>query len=161
MVQKRSRPIEILTLLNPAFCGQTILHCINKYEKFHSKGIPFSLVFFILPIILHKETRSRIPSVTKSTFHYWLTNNSPILIDLSERIRKLVPFTKEALLFLSYHDTIKITNSRIKIKNFNPKTTDSDSIEIQECFKRAEVLGKWLAIAGTETTVYAMLGVTP
>lgn len=157
----KTKSIEVQRLLNPAFCGQVILHFLKKYQQYSESGTPYPLVFLILPIILHAETRTKIPSVSKSKFHSWLMQNQSILIDLPERIKQLVPITKQSILLLSYYDSIQFSNGQIMIKKFNPKTSSSDWLDIQDCFKKSENLGKWLVKAGTITTIYSLLGVKP
>lgn len=162
MELQKKHPIEITRLLNPAFCGQTILYCISKFEKYSKDtGMHYPLVFFVLPIILHEDTRNEIPSTTRRTFHAWLMDNQRILINLSQRITNLIPITKEALVFLSYYDKIEIKNGLINTKNFSSRTVESKSLEIQDCYQKSQVLGKWLATAGTPTTIYSILGVKP
>ena len=161
MEHTKKRPIEIITLLNPAFCGQTIRYCIRKYEKKNSLGMPYSLVFFVLPLVLHKETRDKIPSISRKPFHAWLNDNQTILIGLAERIKQLVPITKDSISFLVNCNAIKIENARLKVIEFNSKPFEITSLEIQDCFQKAETVGRWFASAGTTSTIYSILGVQP
>src|SRR5437867_10652346 len=96
------RPPEVAYLLNPAFCGAIIRHCILRYRKESvSKGaFPYPLTFLILPIVLHQRTRTSIPKMTRGQFHVWLQSNSYIRIGLADRARALVPVTKESISFL-------------------------------------------------------------
>ncbi|MGQ0794878.1 MAG: three component ABC system middle component [Nitrosopumilaceae archaeon] len=161
MEQQKERPIEIASLLNPAFCGQTILHCIYKFEKVASDGFPYPLVFLVLPLILHQETRAKVPSFTRIPFHVWLHKNQNLLIGFAERAKQLVTITKEAIAFLASYDVLKLEDGKFRVSNFEPKYDAAISLDVKDCFAKAEVLGKWFARTGTTATIYSMLGVQP
>lgn len=160
-MKTESEPIEITRLLNPAFCGQILMNFIQKYEKVSETGVPYSLIFFVLPMVLHKDTRSLIPSVSRLHFHAWLMENQSVLIGLHTRTKQLIPITKKAILFLSYFDSLEIKNGCIHKKKFQSNSNQQTILEIQDIFKKAETLGKWFGKAGTENTIYKILGVQP
>lgn len=65
---KRTR--EVAYLLNPAFCGRMLYSAINAYSIKTKRAFPFPLVYLVLPLVLHKETRANINSRTQ--LHLWV-----------------------------------------------------------------------------------------
>ena len=160
------RPVEVAYLFNPAFCGEVLLRSIETYSK-HStneEGLSFPLAFLILPLVLHKKTRERIPATTKNTLHYWLRENGSALIGFPMRARNLVPLTREAITFLIQLQMIQVvTEGRLvrTTKRHRRSSGFEPDVEIEDCLSKAETIGKWFARAGTPSTVYFTLGVKP
>lgn len=159
------RPVIVANLLNPAFCGSVLRIAIQAYQKETDKAFPFELIFLILPFILHKNTRDSLPTKSSKKFYEWIEDNSSIKIHITQRIKNLVPYSREAILFLLYHQVIEInelgqicvtpTTSRKKsIKVLN----DDEWTSIQ---KKAEMFGKWLSKAGNSKTIFAIIGIKP
>ncbi len=88
-----------------------------------------------------------------------------MLIAFGERVRALVPFTREALLFAAYRDVIVFDEAGL----LRPGTATLRGIttyrevgdEVKEAFRRSEQVGRWFALSGTTTTIFTILGVRP
>ncbi len=164
MIPWENRPIEIAYLLNPSFCGEIIRRCIKKYETINPAGFPYSLLFLILPIVLHRLTRESISSNQRSQLHVWLQNNQYVRVGFAERAKQLVPITKESIAFLLQLNSI-IIDGQANIKGNNYKSTiqanSNEAVEVLDCYKKAEIVGRWFAKAGTPTNIYIMWGVRP
>ena len=80
-----TRSTEVANLLNPAFCGELMLCCIKTYMETSKKPFPYPLVFLILPIILHKKTRTSISKTTREQLHVWIRFNQEIKIGHTKR----------------------------------------------------------------------------
>jgi hypothetical protein len=104
------RPSEEARNLNPAFCGELIVRAISDYRKLKPQPFSFALSFLILPIALHKATRDRLPGKASTAFVGWLANNGPFLAQLPDRVLRLVPVSREALLFLIQHNVLRIVD---------------------------------------------------
>lgn len=158
------RPQEIAHLLNPAFLGVLIRRAVAGYESASSSGMPFALTPFILPLVLHAETRNMLPTIM-TTFPTWLQEHREILVEFPHRVEELVPYTREALIFALQRNALTIDSqgtfregaSKMKGKTKYPEK----SAEIGECWRRSEFVGRWLAEAGPVATVYGLVGVTP
>lgn len=74
--EKRSP--EVANLLNPAFCAVILYATVAEYQKKAKSGVPFPLLYLLLPIVLHQGTRSRINS--KTNMVVWLQRNPDVLI---------------------------------------------------------------------------------
>lgn len=157
-----SRATEIAYLLNPAFCGRIIYHTIQAYQQESKRPMPFSLVYLILPMVLHRKTRERIKSVTQ--MQIWIQRNPELLIGFADRARNMVPITNEAVEFLINSGIIALTNNAelelakmFKSLSVSKYTND----EIKECIGKSSSVGKWFAKAGTVETIFISWGVRP
>lgn len=159
------RPREEAHLLNPAFCCVLLTSSVVGYSSVEPKGMPLSLIFMVLPIVLHKQTREALPSNTRTSLAAWLQRNPQSKIQYHERIVSLLPFVKEALLFGMINKWIaireggkiqsKLTESNIR--DIPRKTTK----ETSDYIMRAKFVGKWFASAGSAQTVMTLWGVRP
>jgi hypothetical protein len=158
----RERPAIIANLLNPAFCASILRTASKAYSKESKRPIPYALLFLILGIVLHKTTRRRMPKSTRTHLFAWIEANPDLRIDLHKRIKSMVPYTKEALLFLLNRDLIQIDKKTggILTAKFRDPIID-DSTEIGETLKSSKLLARLLSKSGTVQTIYAILGIKP
>lgn len=156
------RTQEVAFLFNPAFCARILYSTITTYNKKTNQAFPFPLIFLVLPLILHKETRKNINSRTKLLL--WVQKYPQLLIDFPKRTRILVPITKEAIEFLFQTGKIILTiNGELEAspdKKILSKTKFVDD-EISECLNKGEHVAKWFADAGKVEMIYIKLGVRP
>lgn len=157
------RPEEIANLLNPAFCGEIIRRCIKKFYEVSEEKFDFALIYLILPIVLHRGTRDKISPYSRKQMHVWLQENQEVRINFNLRAQQLVPFTKEAVIFLMQTNSLVIQeDGKIVIPSYKKMSTkDHSRTEISDIFRKSEIIGRWFANAGTSTTIYTMWGVKP
>ena len=157
------RPVVVANLLNPAFCGEVLRIGIKAYTKETNQGLPFSLTFLFLPILLHKETRERFPKSVSTKFYEWLEENAMVKIFIGTRIKNLVPYTRESIQFLIYYEAISINNkAELELISYRKKAIQyKNSNEIEDIYKKAEMLGKWLGRTGNIKTIYSLIGIKP
>lgn len=153
---------EVAYLLNPAFCGRILYSTIKTYNKILNRAFPFPLIYLVLPLVLHKQTRININSRTQLLV--WVQNCSQLLIDFPRRTRELVLISNEAIEFLLQTGKIVLTpNGELEIVPTSrtlSKTKYADS-EVKECLIKAEHVARWFASAGKTETIYIALGVRP
>lgn len=156
------RTHEVAYLLNPAFCGRILYSTIKTYNEILNRAFPFPLIYLVLPLVLHKQTRINISSRTQLLV--WVQKYSQLLIDFPRRTRELVPISNEAIEFLLQTGKIVLTpNGELEIVPTSrtlSKTKYADS-EVKECLTKAEHVAKWFASAGKTETIYIVLGVRP
>ena len=156
-----NRTREIAYLLNPAFCSRLLYATIKEYEKKTTHSFPFPLVYLILPLVLHKETREAINSRTQ--LPQWVQLNQRLMIGLGRRTKDLVPITNEALEFLLQSKMVYLSDDgtlTASSKRGLSKTRFVNS-EITECITKCEHVGRWFANTGKIETIYICLGVRP
>ena len=159
-----NRPVEVANLLNPAFCAVVIFEAARSYQKELESSLPYSLSYLVLPLVLHENTRSRLPSTTRTKMHSWIRDNADLRIGFAERTRQMQPYTKDSLLFGmtmgifgvdEQIGTINIYQNRLKRPKWKSGT------ETDACVKKSALLGKWFALTGEPTTIFAMWGIRP
>ena len=156
------RPKEEAYLLNPAFCCITLSASVAGYE---GEGMPFPLSFIILPLALHKPTRTRLPTNTRTSLPAWLEENADARVLFYERLIALKPFTREALLFGLSHEALKLhangTVRMIKPNSWIDKALRNLENDARESVMRARFIGKWFAAVGPAQTVMDLWGIRP
>jgi Family of unknown function (DUF6521) len=160
------RPVEYANLLNPAFCSILLQNAIKGYQKEKEQGMPYALLFLVLPLVLHSSTRNVLPKTTVTKLHIWLQRQPEARVGFSDRASNLVPYTKEALAFgmqtgiINLREDGKFTWVKGKLKAISAVSWSSDT-EPAICCKKAEFIGRWLAQAGEVSTIYTMWGICP
>ena len=86
----------VANLFNPAFCGEIIRIVANSYNKHTINKFPFAFSFIVLPILLHKQTREKMPRTIRTYFFAWVEENDSLFFDFSKRTKSMVKYTKEA-----------------------------------------------------------------
>ena len=156
------RTHEVAFLLNPAFCGRVLYSTIKTYNKKANRALPFPLIYLVLPLVLHKETRANINSRTQ--LQLWVQRYPQLLIDFPTRVRELVPITNESVEFLLQTGNIILTpNGELEISPTLKSLSKTKFVddEISECLKKGEHIAKWFVAAGKAETIYIELGVRP
>lgn len=161
--EKRSR--EERSLLNPCFCANLLWHAARGHENGRTGPLSFEEAFFVLPFVLHRETREGLPRSTRTSLAVWLDENPLARGRVASRARLLVPFTKDALIFAGVHGFIRLNGGSLHaeiawMKTVNQALKES-SEEVRGCAKRAEFIGKWFSHAGNAASVLALMGVRP
>lgn len=155
------RPQVIRYLLNPAFCAEVLRTASRGYSEKSKRPMPYPLLFILLGLLLHKPTRESLPKSSKTHFLAWVEANPKIRINIDERIRSLVPFTKEALIFLMNENFYAIDDSGgVLTMKYSKAKTDQVN-EKEDILKKADLLGKLLSKSGTVQATYAILGIRP
>ena len=151
-------------LLNPAFLGVVLRRTVSGYETINPNGMPFALAPLVPPLVLHPATREALPTI-KTSLPTWLQDHRELLIDFPQRIKELIPYTKESIIFAVHRDAIVIDDQCLLHDGSAKMTGKSNypklSPEIGECWRRSEFVGRWLAEAGPVDTIYALLGIAP
>ncbi|GAA6615748.1 three component ABC system middle component [Scytonema sp. NUACC26] len=162
----QERPVEYANLLNPAFCSILLQNAVKGYQKEKKQGMPYPLLFFVLPLVLHSSTRNALPRTTITKLHIWLQKQPEVRVGFGDRASYLVPYTKEALAFGMQTGIVKICDDgkftwvKGKLKAISAVSWFSDT-EPAICCKKAEFVGRWLAQAGEVSTIYIMWGICP
>jgi hypothetical protein len=160
-----ARSREERALLNPAFCAALLWHAARGCAATGTRPLAFEEAFLVLPFVLHRHTRMALPRDTRTSLAVWLDENALARGTIVSRAQGLVDYTKEAILFGTANGLLEIADMRLLAGGVwsRPVTRSlaSTSAEVRECAKRAEFVGKWFALTGSESTVLAVLGVRP
>jgi hypothetical protein len=161
-----TRVVEEANLFNPAYCATLLAKAVDEFAKKGARPLPFALSFLVLPIVLHRGTRSALPGSTVTSLLPWIQDNRDQLVNFTQRVQRMRPITREALLFGIQHQTLILTENGDfavgpKRQTATEKRTGLFTDEARECVDRAGFLGRWLSTAGTTATIYAAWGIAP
>lgn len=165
MLRWSDRPDEEANLFNPAFSALLIRGACGGYRSVAKSPLPFSLSFLVLPIALHGPTRKALPTSTKTLMSSWVVSNPEVVAFFGKRARDATDITREAILFgggqgwLTFEGT-GLVPGKTKLR-VDPDNLATSTAEIQSCHAAARMIGKWLAGAGSESTVMSLWGVSP
>lgn len=162
----QSRPIEIANLVNPAFGTVVLYEGIKGYmEATKSTGIPYVLIYFLFPLVFNKSIRETLPRSSKSKLQSWVQNHPEHIPYIQRTFGEYEILTNEALRFGIRKNTLaKVdgqlftyqTQKRLMSKKYAGEfETDVNHIRIS-----AKKVGKLLAQAANEVSVYFWFGVT-
>lgn len=165
MKQWTQRPVEEANLLNPAFCSALITSSDVGYMSIDNAGIPYPLVFLMLPVVLHKSTRDLLPRTKRTSLATWIQRNTEVRILFAERVIALKPYTREAILFGMLHHWLTLGDGGKLQTNLDDiyidLITKKLKNEAKECVNKARFVGRWFASAGSAQTVMALWGIIP
>lgn len=156
------RTHEVAYLLNPAFCGRMLYSTINTYCARMQRAFPFPLVYLVLPLVLHRETRENINS--RKQLHLWVQEYPQFLIDFPKRAEELIPITNEAIeLLLQTGKLVLTSDAELVISPVSHSLSKTKYVdpEISECLLKCEHIARWFAAAGKVENIYIELGVRP
>lgn len=156
------RSPEIKYFLNPAFCSRLIYAVICEYENNSNQQMPFTLLYLVLPLVLHKKTREKINSKTKLLD--WIQHNQELLIDFPARARGLVEITNESIEFLLCSGIVQLNDDGVIIRTPHKRKLSETRYlneEIKQCISKSKHVARWFISAGTTENIYACLGVRP
>jgi hypothetical protein len=159
------RPVEVANLLNPAFCAILIRQTIQGYSVDFPQGMPYSLSFLILPLVLHENTRSSLPKIynPKSKIHSWIHIHPEIKAELPDRVKSLKPYSQEAIIFGLQRKVFRVGDHGLLIitqKKLEKPKWDTGS-EPQTCYKKSLQIGRLFANTGDEGIIFTLLGIRP
>lgn len=160
------RPTEEAHLLNPGFLSLLIWSAAGGFRKAAERdGMPFALAFVVAPITLHKATREALPRSPRTSLAAWLQENAFFHVGFADRAQALSPFVREALLFGAAQGLLGFGEGGHIVPGSRPRPLNrylqESSDEVRDCLNRAAFVGKWLALAGSPSTVMALWGVRP
>lgn len=158
----RERPAEEAAHFNPAFCGELLARAVHDYHRLRGNPLPLPLSFTVLPLTLHPPTRRALPKKANTAFATWSADNEAILTGVPDRVLRLRPVTREALLFLSQLRAINVradgisSGSRpLRLATKLPASTE----EVDEMRRTAGLLGRWFAYQPATALVLQTMGI--
>jgi len=158
------RPPEEASNFNPAFCGEMIYRASAEYYRVREMPFSLALTFLVVPIILHKPTRDQLPRRADTMFVAWAADHKHLLVGLPDRAARLMPVSREAVLFLLQNGIMRLQRSGIVSGEKPIRSSAAPSVvtdDTREARRSAGLLGRWFANQGQPASVMQMLGVTP
>ncbi|MBN2642086.1 MAG: hypothetical protein JXR78_10550 [Victivallales bacterium] len=160
--EKRSP--EVAALLNPAFTSLLVCKALLEFKKDDECEAPYALPFILLPLILHPQTRLKLPRSSRTAFSAWITKEetAAIKVGFAGRAKNMAPYVKDALLFSLKNNRLSInSNGMIVIPSDTKLSVPNSTAEVIDCVRAAKLCGKWFSTIGDLKTAMALLGVQP
>lgn len=162
----KERPREEAHLFNPAFCAAMLHEFVKEFQKAKGQAVPYVLLFCALPIALHGKTRRALPGSTLTSLYSWRERNPQVQVGFAERARSLRPVVQEALRFAIDRTALTFTDDGAVALGERPisvpkRFEEGLTQDACECLGAARLLGRWLAKAGTASTIMAAWGIKP
>lgn len=156
--------VESRRLLNGAFLGAILTTSADGFYRLSRNGLPFFYSYIVLALVLHAETRQRLPTTVATRLVTWTERNGDIVSLFPARVADLAPFTSRGILTAVQAKMAELSTQASLIPLVSDKDLaafgkQSGSSEVAEILKKANFIGKWLAAAGTQATVATALGV--
>lgn len=154
------RPIEVAHLLNPAFGAVLVRESVSVYEKAARTAMPYPLAFLVLPLALYPNLREALPRTTASILHSWLEEHTDLRAEITPRVRWLVPYVREAVLFglqsgmLRINQDAGLENAKRRLKDPFESGSDPD-----RCRASARFLASWFAKTPDVPFLFSLWGV--
>lgn len=162
MISTTQQPREVFNLLNPAFCGEILVHCIQSYSRLMKGPMPYPLLYLILPLVLHKETRDKLAVKSQEFLHTWIQTNQYLFSDFSRRTKELVPITSDAIVFLLQNNIIVLDSfANVSVTKFEINNNSNRDDEINDCVDKSKTIGRMFARSGSVANIFRVLGVSP
>jgi ABC-3C biological conflict system middle component len=147
-------------LFNPAFVAVLIARAAAGHRRERDASLPLALGYLVAPMVLHTPTRDALPRVN-ARLARWADEHQLVRAELRWRAPQLSSVTRHALRFGLRHELIGLTPAGIDAAPAVARLPAPDSGDASDCWKKAELLGRWLPRAGPPATVLALLGVRP
>jgi len=158
------RPAEEARIFNPAFCGELIGRAVCEYYRTRQATFSIATAFLILPLTLHKSTREALPGRANTAFAGWIAENAALLAELPDRVRRLRPISREALLFAIHHRLLAVYGGGFVPGTKPVRLTARPAIttdDVNAARSAAGLLGRWFASQGTQASILQGMGVAP
>jgi hypothetical protein len=158
MSEWSERPKVEATMLNPALLAVLLSAAAHDYEKAKEKKgrMPWPLGFLVLPLVLHRPTRTELPKNTRTHLSTWIRRHPLLCAGFPARAAAMVPLTREGIRFGLRAGVLDIDGSTIR----GDETTQPAG-ELGQLIRTAALVGRWLATTDQPSTAFALLGVAP
>ena len=156
--------LENRRLLNPAFSGLLIIRAAQGFHREANGALPYIYSYLVLPLVLHTETRDRLPQAIVTRLPTWAERNGDVTTLFPRRVADLAPATREAIFLAATSGLITLGRSAAITSNMGDRLLinferESASAEVASCIHKALFVGRWPATSGTVSTVLTILGV--
>lgn len=158
----RERPQEEAAHFNPAFCGELLTRTIDQFRRQADSAMPLVLSFLVLPLVLHPGSRRALPRRANTAFASWAGDQADVISILPDRVLRLRPVTREALLFLAQIQAISLGPSGIALGQRPMRLTarvSATTDEVDGIRRAAGLLGRWFAYQSDSAAVLQTMGV--
>lgn len=147
-------------MLNPALGSLLLSAAAWSYKRVRGVPMPFEYSFLILPLVLHRGTRTELPGNTNSLITKWVADRPLVQAAFPARAKSLVPFTREALRYGLASQQLSLDTGLLAGSSRRDAELVPDS-ELDQLVRASALVGRWLGKVEKPSTLFALLGVKP
>lgn len=149
------------SMLNPALVAVIIVSAANMYEEHSGESMPWELIFLVVPMALHRDTREALPTRIDSYVAKWVGENAALQASFSRRVSGMLPYAREGLRYgLRSGALTLLSDGSVRGKPGWKLHKERDK-ELSLIIGKAAFLGRWFAHTGSSATLFALFGVAP
>jgi hypothetical protein len=155
---------EEVALFNPAFLARLVHGSTSAFVNQTGSGMPPSLPFLSIPLVLHKPTREDLPRQVSTQMQKWIRENPRHLARLDTRVVSMRPFVGVAIRYGLLHGVLVTTEGRLTpgtVKRRSANFRANESAEVEGCLSAASFLGRWFSRQPDAATLLALWGLRP
>lgn len=156
MTSWADRPQVEATLLNPALLAVLLAASARDYEAAESR-MPWPVAFLVLPLVLHRPTRSALPRDTRTHLSTWIRREPVLRAGFPARAAAMVPLTREGIRFGLRAGVLRLEGATLT----GHLPIDRPAGELGQLLGKASLVGRWIAKTDQASTAFALLGVAP
>jgi hypothetical protein len=156
-----TRSSATAAMLNPAVVAVAIAAAADRYEDFSGEPMPWELIYLVVPMALHRDTREALPARVSSHPANWVTEHAVLQAGLPARASGLAPYVREGFRFGLRTGAIAIVQSGRLSGTLERKLEREAAGDLPLIVTASAFLGRWFAHIGTPATVFALFGVAP
>lgn len=150
-------------MLNPAVIVAVLVIAVQEYSERRKDPLLAAHAFLIAPLVLHRDTRERLP--LRSTTHWskWVSDNPVLIAGFPARALALREYVREGLRFGVRCGTLAIDDFGGLILGQTSAEIPSRTAEgdIRDLLTGAQRVGRWLTKLELPATAFALLGMRP
>jgi hypothetical protein len=147
-------------LFNSAFLAALIGQAAVGHRADHEAPLPLAFGYLVAPMVLHTPTREALPRVN-ARLAKWADEHHLLRAELRWRAPQLTDITRRGLRVGLRYELLSLTPGGIESAAALSWLRAPTAGEAAECWKAAELLGRWLPRAGPPATILALLGLRP
>lgn len=164
-------------MLNPA-----LLACITAaaasghIQAADGVHLPWSYAFVTAPLVLHRDTRTALPSTIATHLPTWLDGHTALRVGFPARARALTDVVRQGIRYGLRYGALAVIDD-YRLQSTIPAPTPSVlarviaqadgaspldvGIDVGEILTKARFVGRWLTKLDGPATAFALLGVRP
>ena len=159
MANWRDRSQIEAAFLNPAVSAAIQAATAGSYKRAkEGQAMVWPLSFLVVPLVLHRPTRTALPGSTRTHLSRWVSDNPVLVAGLHKRAKELTPTVFEGMRFGIRYQMLSLENGRVLNAWSLPSQASGELSELLRC---SAFIGRWIAKCESPSTVFALLGMRP
>jgi hypothetical protein len=150
-------------MLNPALIASVLVIAVQEYSERRKDPLLAAHAFLIVPLVLHRDTRERLPIRSSSHWTKWVSDNPVLIAGFPARALALREHVREGLRFGLRYGVLSLDGFGGLVLGQTSATIPGRTAEgdIRDLLTGAQRVGRWLTKLELPATAFALLGMRP